>query len=36
MTQRYTMSRFSKAYRYLVLLSTQKKPLTCVWWATKC
>nr|DAK48402.1 MAG TPA: hypothetical protein [Caudoviricetes sp.] len=30
------MSRFNKAYRYLVLLSTQKKPLTRAWLATKC
>nr|DAN45572.1 MAG TPA: hypothetical protein [Caudoviricetes sp.] len=30
------MSRFSKAYRYLVLLLTQKKPLTHAWLETKC
>nr|DAS28031.1 MAG TPA: hypothetical protein [Caudoviricetes sp.] len=30
------MSQYNKACRYLVLLSTQKKPLTHAWWATKC
>nr|DAP95101.1 MAG TPA: hypothetical protein [Caudoviricetes sp.] len=30
------MSRFNKAYRYLVLLLTQKKPLIHAWLATRC